>query len=134
MDVNTYDDTDPRLRYSGSWVSQTGLSGANAPYQGTLHVSEATGSFVTFDFIGQQIELHHQAGPSLGTVTITFDNEALAIPLNQAQSNGVWTYTLPFLGVHTVTITHTSGGSVNIDKLVIPPPPATPTRTATPGS
>jgi hypothetical protein len=127
--ANTYDDTDTRLQYSSGWVSQTGVSGA---YQNTLHVSDTIGNSVTFTFTGQEIQLFYQAGSSLGTLTITFDTETLAIPVNQAQSNGVWVYLLETGGAHTITIRHTSGGSVNIDKLVIPAPTATPTRTPTP--
>jgi hypothetical protein len=127
--ANTYDDTDARLSYSTGWVSQTGVNGT---YQNTLHVSDTIGNSVTFTFTGQEIQLFYQAGSSLGTLTITFDADTLAIPVNQAQSNGVWVYMLETSGSHTVTIRHTSGGSVNIDKLVIPAPTATPTRTPTP--
>jgi hypothetical protein len=126
--ANTYDDADTRLEYSSGWVSQTGVTGS---YQNTLHVSDTIGNSVTFTFTGQEIQLFYQAGSSLGTLTITFDTETLAIPVNQAQSNGVWVYLLQTGGSHTVTIRHTSGGSVNIDKLVIPAPTATPTRTPT---
>lgn len=125
---NTYDDADFRLFYTGNWVSQTNVSGA---HQGTLHVSDTTGNLVSFTFTGQEIQLYYQPGTSLGTVTVTFDNETLAIPVNQSQGNGVWVYALDTAGSHTAIITHTGGGSVNIDKLVIPAPTATPTRTPT---
>jgi hypothetical protein len=127
--ANTYDDTDSRLTYSGNWSTPTNVSGA---YQNTLHISDATGNSVSFNFTGQEIQLYYQAGVSLGTVTITFDNDALGIPVSQSQSSGVWTYMLDTAGAHTVVITHTSGGSVNIDRLVIPSPTVTPTRTPTP--
>jgi hypothetical protein len=130
--ANTYDDTDSRLSYTNGWTSQSGLTGQNAPYQGTLHVSDAVGNTVTFTFTGQEIQLYYQSAPSLGTITVTFDTETLAIPINQAGGNGVWVYMLPTSGTHTATIEHTSGGSVNIDRLVIPAPTATPTRTPTP--
>lgn len=129
--ANTYDDTDSRLAYSGGWVSQTGVSGA---YQGTLHISSANGNSVTFNFTGQELHLFYQAGPSLGIVTINFDSDALGITLNQAQGNGEWVGMLDTAGSHVVTIRHTSGGSVNIDRLFIPAPAVTvtPTRTSTP--
>lgn len=125
--ANTYDDTDSRLTYSGNWLPQTNVSGA---YQGTLHISDSIGNFVSFTFIGDEIQLYYQAGASLGTVTITFDNETLGTQLSQAQG-GVWVYSLDTAGQHTVVITHSSGGSVNIDRLVIPGPTATPSRTPT---
>ena len=128
--ANTYDDTDARLTYTGNWVPQTDVSGA---YQNTLHVSDTAGNSVAFNFVGQEIQLYYQAGTSLGTVNITFDNETLAIPLSQSQTGGVWTYILDTAGDHTVTIRHASGGSVNIDRLVIPAiTTVTPTLTRTP--
>ena len=134
--ANTYDDTDSRLTYTGNWVPQTNVSAA---YQNTLHVSDTAGNSISFNFVGQEIQLYYQAGASLGTVNITFDNETLAIPVSQSQTSGVWTYILDTAGDHTVTIRHASGGSVNIDRLVIPALTATPltvtptaTRTTTP--
>lgn len=126
--ANTYDDADSRLSYSGNWLAQTNVSGA---YQGTLHISDSIGNFVSFTFTGDRIELYYQAGASLGTVNITFDSDTLGTQLNQSQG-GVWVYSLDTAGPHTVVITHSSGGSVNIDRLVIPGPTATPTRTPTP--
>jgi hypothetical protein len=127
--ANTYDDTDSRLTFTGNWVPETNVSGA---YQNTLHVSNTAGNSVSFNFVGQEIQLYYQAGTSLGTVNITFDNETLAIPLSQSQTSGVWTYLLDTAGDHTVTIRHASGGSVNIDRLVIPALTVTPTLTRTP--
>lgn len=127
--ANTYDDSDSRLAYTGNWLAQTNVSGA---YQNTLHISDAVGNAVSFNFVGQEIQLYYQAGASLGTVNITFDNDTLAISLSQSQTSGVWTYILDRAGDHTVTIRHASGGSVNIDRLVIPANTPTPTRTPTP--
>jgi hypothetical protein len=127
--ANTYDDTDSRLAYSGSWVPRTNVSGA---YQSTLHVSETVGSSVRFTFTGQEIQLFYQPGASLGIITTTFDDDTLGIQFTQTQSNGVWAYTLETAGTHTVVISHTGGGSVNIDRLVIPAATPTPTRSPTP--
>lgn len=126
---NTYDDTDPRLSYSPGWAPQTGVAGA---YQETLHLSTANGNSVSFTFTGQEIHLFYQPGTSLGIVTITFDTDPLGTTLNEAQGGGEWVKMLDSAGTHTVTITHTSGGSVNIDRLVIPALAPTPTRTSTP--
>lgn len=127
--ANTYDDTDARLTYSPAWLTQTGLSGA---YQNTLHVSDAVGNFVTFTFTGQELQLYFQTGPSLGTLTITFDNDTLGTQLNQGTDDGVEVYTLTTGGAHTVTIRHTGGGSVNLDRLVIPASTPTPGPSPTP--
>lgn len=127
--ANTYDDTDSRLIYSGSWVTQAPVAGA---YQETLHVSTTIGNAVTFTFSGQEIHFFYQAGPSLGTVTIFIDDDTLGIAVSEAQG-GEWTHTLE-AGTHNILIKHTSGGSVNIDRLAFPAATPTPTRTPTPTS
>jgi hypothetical protein len=129
--ANTYDDTDSRLLYSGTWVSQTSVTGA---YQGTLHISNTIGDAVTFSFTGDEIFLYYQAGPSLGAITITIDG--LGAPaLSQAQSQTEirqWVSGLLPAVTHSIVIGHYSGGSINIDSLVVPAPTPTPTRTSTP--
>lgn len=129
--ANTYDDTDSRLDYSEGWISQTGVIGA---YQGTLHISDvANGKSVTIQFSGQEIFFYYQLAPSFGTVTIYLDDDPLALTtVNQAQGGGVWHYILESAKTHEIRIEHTSGGSVNIDRFVIPAPTRTPTRTPTP--
>ena len=129
--ADTYDDTDTRLAYSDGWTSQTGVSGA---YQNTLHISNANGNSVTFTFTGQKISVFYQAGPSLGSMTITIDNlGGPAIPQAQSQTQiREWTPdNLLTAGTHSIVITHSGGGSINIDSLVVPAPTATPTRTFT---
>jgi len=127
--VNIYDDTDFRLVFSGNWVAQSNLPGA---YQGTLHVSDTVGDSVTFTFVGQQIKVRYQAGPSLGTVTITLDS--LGFDLSESESATdikQWVSGALVRGTHTVVITHVSGGSVNIDSISITDT-LTPTPTSTP--
>lgn len=129
--ADTYDDTNPRLAYTGTWVSQTGVTGA---YQGTLHISNSIGDTVTFTFTGNEIHLFYQAGPSLGTVAITIDG-AGPPPFSQAQDQTQikeWSYELDSAGTHSIVVQHFSGGSINIDSLRVPGPTPTPTRTFTP--
>jgi hypothetical protein len=129
--ANMVDDTDSRLSYQGSWLPQTGVSGA---YQGTLRVSSAAGSTVTFSFTGPEIHVFYQAGPSFGSITITIDGVGEP-PLSQSESqtaNREWSINDLTPGSHTIVITHASGGSVNIDSLLVPTPAGTPTRTPTP--
>jgi len=128
--ASIYDDTDFRLVYNGNWSPiESKNTGA---YQDTLHVSFASGDSVIFNFIGQQVEFSYQAGPSLGTTTVTLDSLGFTLD----QSNSVtqvekWTSGLLEQGTHTVVITHTAGGSVNIDSITVPYLP-TPTPTSSP--
>jgi hypothetical protein len=133
--ANTYDDTDARLNYSDGWITQSGLTGSNAPYNGTLHISDEAdkNNSVTIQFSGQEIFFYYLSGPSGGIVTIYLDGDPLALTtVNQAQGGGVWHYVLENAQTHTIRIEHTGGGSVNIDRFVIPAPTPTPTRTPTP--
>ena len=128
--ADTYDDTDTRLAYSSGWSNQTGVSGA---YQGTLHISNANGNSVTFTFTSLEIYLYYQAGPSLGSMTITIDGlggPAISQAQNQTEIKD-WYSGLLSAGTHSIVITHSGGGSINIDKLVVPVPTVTPTRTPT---
>jgi hypothetical protein len=138
-----YDDADSRLVYNGNWTSQTNVSGA---YQGTLHISSTVNNSVVFLFLGDRIRISYQAGPSLGTVAVTIDSLG-SEPISQASSTTEimqWESDLLVAGNHEVVITHSGGGSVNIDSIAIPQslsgtvtsttpaPTATPTRTPTP--
>jgi hypothetical protein len=130
LNAGTYDNTDHRLVYSGNWIPQTNVSGA---YQGTLHVSSTLGSSVTFRFIGQEVRLFYQSGPSLGTLRINI-NGAQVDDLSQADSssgNSEWVSAPLVNGTHVVTISHLSGGSVNLDYVIVPEVPGTATPTAT---
>src|SRR5215207_669437 len=129
--ANTVDDTDSRLAYGGSWANQTGVSGA---YQGTLHVSSSAGNSVSFTFTGPEIHLFYQASSSFGSITITIDGVGEP-PVSQSQSQTEireWEISDLSAGTHSIVITHSGGGSVNIDSLIVPAPPGTPTRTSTP--
>jgi len=116
--ASVYDDTDFRLVYSGNWFVQDDAFGT---YQDTLHISNTVGDSVTFTFLGQQVYFTYQAGPSLGAVTVTLDS--LGFTLDQSNSTTQsedWVSGLLIQGTHTVIITHTGGGSVNVDSFTIP--------------
>jgi len=116
--ASVYDDTDFRLVYSGNWFAQDDAFGA---YQDTLHISSTVGDSVTFTFLGQQVYFTYQAGPSLGTVTVTLDSLGFTLDQsNNATQTEDWVSGLLIQGTHTVIITHTGGGSVNIDAFTIP--------------
>lgn len=131
LNPGTYDDIDFRLVYSGNWVNQTNVGGA---YLNTLHISNtltSPGNSVTFRFIGQEVRILYQSGGSLGVLRITLDTTTTQ--LNQSDPSNELVLTATQAGTHTVTLTHFSGGSVNLDSVIVPSiSTATPTPTATP--
>jgi hypothetical protein len=125
----TYDDVDSRFVFSGDWETQSGVTGATG---GTLHVSGTLGDSIKYLFIGNELRVFFQAGPSLGTIRLTLDSTSY--DMNEASlSTQPFEWVLPASnnGTHTVTITHASGGSVNFDAIIVPVVPVTPTNTST---
>jgi hypothetical protein len=120
LNPGTYDDVYPNLVYNGWSANNSG---------GTLHVSNVPGSTISFRFIGTQVRLLYQGGNTLGQVRITIDN---TVTETLDQSSGTeWASDILSNGTHTILITHLSGGSVNLDQVIIPDP-ATQTPTPTP--
>lgn len=113
----TYDDADFKFLYTGTWSSQTNITNA---YQNTLHVSNAIGDAVQLSFVGQKIHIAFQVGPSLGAVAIKIDTVDFA--LDQSSTDTAisgWESPVLVLSSHTVTITHISGGAVNLDSIAV---------------
>lgn len=127
--AGTFDDPDYRMMYSGDWTMQSGVSGA---LNNTLHVSGTLGNTVSFRFIGQELRVFFEAGPSLGVMRLNLDGTNY--DMNESNSTTqIYEWVLPSVtnGTHVVTITHLSGGSINLDYIIIPEVPTTPTKTAT---
>jgi len=131
----TYDDADFKFNYTGNWIGQSGVSGT---YQNTLHVSSTIGDSVQLSFVGQKIRMVYQAGPSLGTIAIKLDGVDFTLDqFAPATLRSEWESPVLVLSSHTLTITHISGGSINLDTIAVldvstPTPTSTPTSTATP--
>lgn len=122
LNPGVYDDADERIIYSGDWT-QTKTNNV------TLHVSNTLNNTATIRFIGEQIRIFYQSSSSLGTIRINIDG--LEIDLNESAdvvAQSEWVSPLLINGTHTVTITHISGGSVNLDAFAVPDP----IKTATP--
>lgn len=118
LNPGTYDQSDQRLEYTDEWIAQTGVAGV---FQNTLHVSNTLGSSVSFRFIGEQIRIFYQSGSSLGTIRIDLDG--LEYDLDESAEVVVqseWISPVLINGTHTVTITHLSGGAVNLDMIIVP--------------
>ncbi|HJQ13927.1 MAG TPA: hypothetical protein VJ830_04190 [Anaerolineales bacterium] len=114
----TYDDGHQYIIYDG-WQAT-----------GAVHVSFEPGSTITFRFIGRQLRLIYQGGLTLGQLRINIDTN-ISETLDESSGNE-WASELLVSGTHTVLITHTGGGSVNLDQVIIPDIPNTPTPTRTP--
>jgi hypothetical protein len=132
LNPGTYDDAHPFLGFSPQWDDQTGVPGA---YQGTLHISNQTGSSITFSFIGKELRIFYQEGD--GVITITIDSQNFTLDQSDPSNGNEWISDPLPNGTHNVGIKHESGGSVNLDYVIIPEitltatPTATPTRTPT---
>jgi len=127
----TYDDADAIFTYTGNWIAQSGVNGA---YKKTLHISSTIGDAVQLVFYGQKLQLTYQAGPSLGMVAIKLDSTDSVLDQSAVETrHGEWESPVLSLANHTITITHISGGSINIDSVVIVDiSTATPSPTRTP--
>jgi hypothetical protein len=130
LNPGTYDDTESRILYEGSWTVQQGVPGA---FQNSLHVSSALQNTFTIRFIGQQIRLFYQPGSGLGTIEINLDGVEFELDQSGDES-GVAEWSSPLLinGTHTFVVTHLSGGAVNLDQIIVPDVLLTPTSTTAP--
>lgn len=124
-----YDDTHFAILYDGDWVSQSNVTGA---HQNTLHISFTVENYALFTFVGQQVILTYQAGPSLGTIRIDLDGIEFEVSQSSPQTQLVdWASPILIMGTHELLVEHLSGGSINLDSITIPDL-NTPTPTATP--
>lgn len=124
--LGKYDDTYYEILYDGEWTSQTNVTGA---YQNTLHISFTIQNYAYFTFVGQQVIVGFQGGPSLGTILIDLDGVEFQVSQASAQTQLVeWRSPVLVMGTHELIIEHLSGGSVNLDSITIPD-----LRTPTPG-
>jgi len=138
LNPGTYDDTDSHFLYSGNWTSQNNVSGA---YQNTLHISNTLNTpnnSVTFGFIGRELRLFYQSGPSLGTIRISIDGAQFDLDQSDnSTQTSEWVSATLDNGTHTVVISHIDGGSVNLDSIIVPEVPtgtSTPTSSPAPGA
>ena len=113
IDVGKFDDTNPNVEYGGDWTIQTNIGKA---YQGTLHVSNTIGNYLTLSFEGEQMQLGYQSASGFGSLTITIDEGEFV--LDQI-ANGTWVSPELTSGTHYVIIFHESGDTINLDYIDI---------------
>ncbi|MBK9927304.1 MAG: hypothetical protein IPP66_18700 [Anaerolineales bacterium] len=127
--LSKVDDTYFEIIYDGEWVEQDNVTGA---HQNTLHISFTAGNAALFTFVGQQVIVSYQAGPSLGSININLDGTEYPVDQsNSATESMDWRSPVLTRGTHTLYIEHSTGGSVNIDSISIPDL-STPTPTPNP--
>jgi len=116
--LSKVDDTYFEILYSGDWVAQSNVLGA---HQNTLHISFTTGNQALFTFVGQQVIVSYQAGPSLGRININLDGSDYVVDQSNSETQVQdWISPTLTLGAHTLLFEHISGGSVNLDSIAIP--------------
>ena len=127
--AGTFDDVDSRFVYGGDWERQSGVGNVTG---NTLHVSGTLGNTIRFLFIGNELRVFFQAGPSLGTIRLTLDNTSYVMSEASSTTQSFeWVLAATTSGTHNVTVTHESGGSVNFDAIIVPVVPVTATNTST---
>jgi hypothetical protein len=119
LNPGIYDDIYPQIIYNGWEATNAGS---------TLHVSTQPGSSISFRFIGTELRLLYQGGPSLGQIRITIDNAGETL---DQSSGSEWVSDQFPDGTHTVQISHSGGGAVNLDQIIVRELVNTPTPTAT---
>ncbi len=126
MTPGVYDDTSPKITYTGSWTPYV----ATGPYNGTLRYSSVIGQQATFVIEGNRFSLTYTANSNRGVAEIYVDG-VLYATVNQYNATLAWQRTwtsglLTDVGPHTVRIVHKSGSIVDIDAVTVTyvPPPA----------
>lgn len=98
-------------------------------YKETLHVSSTLDNSITFRFIGQELRLFFQSGRTLGKLRVSIDGQEFEVDqYGDSTYVSEWVSAPLKAATHTVIIRHASGGSVNLDQIIVPDiiPTATP--------
>jgi hypothetical protein len=116
--LSKFDDTYYEILYDGDWTAQSNVTDT---FQNTLHISFEVENYALFTFVGQQVIVTFQAGPSLGSILIDLDGLEFEVSQSNSQTQLVeWRSPVLVMGTHEIVIEHLSGGSVNLDSITIP--------------
>ncbi|MCD4671741.1 MAG: hypothetical protein K8R77_03665, partial [Anaerolineaceae bacterium] len=118
----TYENTDPHMVYVGDWTLYNAASASG----GSGHYSSTIGNYALFRFTGTQVNLIYTANVNNGTTEIRIDGQ-LIYTLNQYAASPSYQreWASPLMadeGPHTITITHASGGIIDVDALIVSNP------------
>jgi Tol biopolymer transport system component len=122
---NRYEQTDPRILYSGQWETQENKAHSG----GSIYFTNDKTATITITFKGTRLDWIAALGPLMGKVLVTIDGgEPVLVDLfsdSELFQQLVWSTGELEYGVHTITITfpegsdYQEGKGINIDALDI---------------
>lgn len=115
-----YDDSDPRIEYSGSWLHDRQFS---EPWNGTVTYSDTPGDTARFTFEGSAIVYIYTKAANRGTAEIRIDGRLRRVNLKAPRTD--WQASTVFGGLgqgeHTFELRVGRGGYADLDALIIEP-------------
>ncbi len=123
-DTTLIDDTDSRIKYSGSgWSAYKNRPDTSPDFGRTIHRLSKNGSSMSMSFTGTSITMFNEMNNYSGTVDVSIDGgPATRVDLNLHHPNGYKKYQqAPFTrtglapGKHTIKVTKVSGTYIYID-------------------
>ncbi|HEX3051363.1 MAG TPA: hypothetical protein VHP83_11955 [Aggregatilineaceae bacterium] len=103
-----YEDTDPNLSYTGTWVTLNNLAGASA---NGLHEARSVGAKMAAVFDGNMVKIYRRVSTATKNMTITIDGTAYMVNNYSAKIlyRVPYTILLPDTGIHTLELSAVSG-------------------------
>ncbi len=116
--VIRYEQTDPRLLYTGTWSTFSGASASGGDYK-----AAASGGSLSVTFSGTRLDWIATLGPGMGTADVSLDGKApVSVPLHSdgdVYQKMVWSTGSLSSGKHTVEISwqegNASGAYISVD-------------------
>jgi hypothetical protein len=119
--IRNYNDTNPGMIYSGDWKTVANEKALD----GTIHSSSTVGDTVSYVFSQDpsKLVIIYPTGPDFGKITVYIDHEIMG-SIDQNEKEPQWqkqwiSKKRILAGVHTLTLTHTSGKTVAFDAFLL---------------
>jgi uncharacterized repeat protein (TIGR02543 family) len=117
----TYDDRDANIVYKVGVWSQLIYPGIG-PYNNTIHRSTTVGDTATLTFSGIKVKLIYTRADTSSLIQTVIDGDTPAIwdaNLASTQWQAIWESQTLTNGPHTITVTHLSGATMDVDAFTI---------------